>query len=145
METSDISLVHWWLKVCLSHSSFSGTPAVTICKVIVTGLKSLDADEVHLFQTFLVHAGWYLVRVPWLLKQGSGYLLQPACFSLGRISRTKWHRDHGAGCHVRCLSSASQMAKALGIHLDGDNTKCTFQHPSSSSQQIAYFWFLPLA
>lgn len=33
-----------------------------------------------------------------------------------------------------------QMAKALGIHIDGDDMKCTFQHPSSSGQQIAFFF-----
>jgi hypothetical protein len=31
-----------------------------------------------------------------------------------------------------------QVAKALGIHLNGDYMKCTFQHFATSSQQIAH-------
>ncbi|XP_055291127.1 DNA transposase THAP9 isoform X3 [Moschus berezovskii] len=73
-----------------------------------------------------------------ILRTASGYLqAQLLRLTIGKLS--------DIGITVLAVTSDAsahsvQMAKALGIHLDGDNMKCTFQHPSSSSQQIAYFF-----
>ncbi|XP_065770313.1 DNA transposase THAP9 isoform X3 [Muntiacus reevesi] len=73
-----------------------------------------------------------------ILRTASGYLqAQLLRLTIGKLS--------DIGITVLAVTSDAsahsvQMARALGIHLDGDNMKCTFQHPSSSSQQIAYFF-----
>ncbi|OWK13629.1 THAP9 [Cervus elaphus hippelaphus] len=73
-----------------------------------------------------------------ILRTASGYLqAQLLRLTIGKLS--------DIGITVLAVTSDAsahsvQMARALGIHLDGDNVKCTFQHPSSSSQQIAYFF-----
>lgn len=146
METSDISLVHWWLKVCLSHSSFStGTPAVTICKGLWTSvLAHLMLMKCHTrLRNYFAH-GSEIISSHWstplgyFCKQGLWIFASSSCFvlTIGRLS--------DIGITVLAVTSDAsahsvQMAKALGIHLDGDNTKC-ISTSSSSSQQIAYFF-----
>ncbi|MXQ87977.1 hypothetical protein E5288_WYG022498 [Bos mutus] len=108
------------------------------------GLGTLDADEMPLAsETILLMAvgisgHWSTPLGYFFVNRASGYLqAQLLRLTIGRLS--------DIGITVLAVTSDAsahsvQMAKALGIHLDGDNTKCTFQHPSSSSQQIAYFF-----
>lgn len=108
------------------------------------GLGTLDADEMPLAsETILLTAvgisgHWSTPLGYFFVSRASGYLqAQLLRLTIGRLS--------DIGITVLAVTSDAsahsvQMAKALGIHLDGDNTKCTFQHPSSSSQQIAYFF-----
>ena len=108
------------------------------------GLGTLDADEMPLAsETILLTAvgisgHWSTPLGYFFVNRASGYLqAQLLRLTIGKLS--------DIGITVLAVTSDAsahsvQMAKALGIHLDGDNTKCTFQHPSSSSQQIAYFF-----
>ncbi|XP_072798719.1 DNA transposase THAP9 isoform X3 [Vicugna pacos] len=108
------------------------------------GLGRLDADETPLAsETVLLMAVGIsgLWRTPlgyFFINRASGYLhAQLLRLTIGKLS--------DIGITVLAVTSDAtahsvQMAKALGIHIDGDNMKCTFQHPSSSSQQIAYFF-----
>lgn len=94
METSDISLVHWWLKVCLSRSSFSGTPAVTICKGLWTSvLAHLMLMKCHSPQKLFCSQQWvFLVTgvhllVIFFVSRASGYLqAQLLRLTIGRLS-----------------------------------------------------------
>ncbi|KAM7155727.1 DNA transposase THAP9 isoform 2-T2 [Molossus nigricans] len=108
------------------------------------GLGKLDADEMPLAsETILLMAvgicgHWRTPLGYFFVNRASGYLqAQLLRLTVGKLS------DIGITV-VAVTSDATahsvQMAKALGIHIDGDNMKCTFQHPSSSSQQIAYFF-----
>lgn len=108
------------------------------------GLGNLDADEMPLAsETILLMAvgisgHWRTPLGYFFVNRVSGYLqAQLLRLTIGKLS------DIGITV-VAVTSDATahsvQMAKALGIHLDGDDMKCTFQHPSSSSQQIAYFF-----
>ncbi|XP_033265896.1 DNA transposase THAP9 isoform X3 [Orcinus orca] len=108
------------------------------------GLGKLDADETPLAsETILLMAvgisgHWRTPLGYFFVNRASGYLqAQLLRLTIGKLS--------DIGITVLAVTSDAtahsvQMAKALGIHLDGDNMKCTFQHPSSSSQQIAYFF-----
>ncbi|XP_066892062.1 DNA transposase THAP9 isoform X4 [Kogia breviceps] len=108
------------------------------------GLGKLDADETPLAsETILLMAvgisgHWRTPLGYFFVNRASGYLqAQLLRLTIGKLS--------DIGVTVLAVTSDAtahsvQMAKALGIHLDGDNMKCTFQHPSSSSQQIAYFF-----
>ncbi|XP_036709243.1 DNA transposase THAP9 isoform X1 [Balaenoptera musculus] len=108
------------------------------------GLGKLDADETPLAsETVLLMAvgisgHWRTPLGYFFVNRASGYLqAQLLRLTIGKLS--------DIGITVLAVTSDAtahsvQMAKALGIHLDGDNMKCTFQHPSSSSQQIAYFF-----
>ncbi|XP_008691521.2 DNA transposase THAP9 isoform X2 [Ursus americanus] len=108
------------------------------------GLGILDADETPLAsETVLLMAvgisgHWRTPLGYFFVNRASGYLqAQLLRLTIGKLS--------DIGITVLAVTSDAtahsvQMAKALGIHIDGDNMKCTFQHPSSSSQQIAYFF-----
>ncbi|XP_073747955.1 DNA transposase THAP9 isoform X3 [Callorhinus ursinus] len=108
------------------------------------GLGALDADETPLAsETILLMAvgisgHWRAPLGYFFVNRASGYLqAQLLRLTIGKLS--------DIGITVLAVTSDAtahsvQMAKALGIHIDGDNMKCTFQHPSSSSQQIAYFF-----
>ncbi|XP_058439422.1 DNA transposase THAP9 isoform X2 [Marmota monax] len=108
------------------------------------GLGKLDADETPLAsETILLMAvgifgHWRTPLGYFFVNRTSGYLqAQLLRLTIGKLS--------DIGITVLAVTSDAtahsvQMAKALGIHIDGDNMKCTFQHPSSSSQQIAYFF-----
>ncbi|XP_053452729.1 DNA transposase THAP9 isoform X2 [Nycticebus coucang] len=108
------------------------------------GLGKLDADETPLAsETVLLMAvgifgHWSTPLGYFFVNRASGYLqAQLLRLTIGKLS--------DIGITVLAVTSDAtaysvQMAKALGIHIDGDNMKCTFQHPSSSSQQIAYFF-----
>ncbi|XP_013371627.1 PREDICTED: DNA transposase THAP9 [Chinchilla lanigera] len=108
------------------------------------GLGKLDADEMPLATETVLLMGVGIFghwRVPlgyFFVNRASGYLqAQLLRLTIGRLS--------DIGVIVLAVTSDAtahsiQMAKALGIRMDGDNIKCTFQHPSSSSQQIAYFF-----
>ncbi|XP_043428290.1 DNA transposase THAP9 isoform X2 [Prionailurus bengalensis] len=108
------------------------------------GLGILDADETPLAsETILLMAvgisgHWRTPLGYFFVNRASGYLqAQLLRLTIGKLS--------DIGITVLAVTSDAtahsvQMAKALGIHIDGDNMKCTFQHPSSSSQQIAYFF-----
>eukprot|EP00069_Balaena_mysticetus_P010167 bmy_20586T0 len=108
------------------------------------GLGKLDADETPLAsETVLLMAvgisgHWRTPLGYFFVNRASGYLqAQLLRLTIGKLS--------DIGITVLAVTSDAtahsvQMAKALGIHLDGDNMKCTFQHPSSSTQQIAYFF-----
>ncbi|EHA97942.1 THAP domain-containing protein 9 [Heterocephalus glaber] len=108
------------------------------------GLGKLDADETPLAtETVLLMAvgifgHWRMPLGYFFVNRASGYLqAQLLRLTIGKLS--------DVGVTVLAVTSDAtahsvQMAKALGIHMDGDNIKCTFQHPSSSSQQIAYFF-----
>lgn len=108
------------------------------------GLGKLDADEMPLAsETILLMAvgvsgHWRTPLGYFFVNRASGYLqAQLLRLTIGKLS--------DIGITVLAVTSDAtahsvQMAKALGIHIDGDNMKCTFQHPSSSSQQIAYFF-----
>lgn len=108
------------------------------------GLGKLDADETPLAsETILLMAvgisgHWRTPLGYFFVNKASGYLqAQLLRLTIGKLS--------DIGITVLAVTSdvtahSVQMAKALGILIDGDNMKCTFQHPSSSSQQIAYFF-----
>ncbi|XP_054544135.1 DNA transposase THAP9 isoform X1 [Talpa occidentalis] len=108
------------------------------------GLGKLDADEMPLAsETILLMAvgisgHWRTPLGYFFVNRESGYLqAQLLRLTIGKLS--------DIGITVLAVTSDAtahsvQMAKALGIHIDGDNMKYTFQHPSSSSQQIAYFF-----
>uniref|UniRef100_A0A2K6M8J0 THAP domain containing 9 n=1 Tax=Rhinopithecus bieti TaxID=61621 RepID=A0A2K6M8J0_RHIBE len=108
------------------------------------GLGKLDADETPLAsETVLLMAvgifgHWRTPLGYFFVNRASGYLqAQLLRLTIGKLS--------DIGITVLAVTSDAtahsvQMAKALGIHIDGDDMKCTFQHPSSSSQQIAYFF-----
>ncbi|XP_001086766.2 DNA transposase THAP9 isoform X1 [Macaca mulatta] len=107
------------------------------------GLGKLDADETPLAsETVLLMAvgifGHWRTPLGYFFNRASGYLqAQLLRLTIGKLS--------DIGITVLAVTSDAtahsvQMAKALGIHIDGDDMKCTFQHPSSSSQQIAYFF-----
>lgn len=108
------------------------------------GLGILDADETPLAsETILLMAvgisgHWRTPLGYFFVNRASGYLqAQLLRLTIGKLS--------DIGITVLAVTSDAtahsvQMAKALGIHMDGDDLKCTFQHPSSSSQQIAYFF-----
>ncbi|XP_027628851.1 DNA transposase THAP9 isoform X2 [Tupaia chinensis] len=108
------------------------------------GLGTLDADEIPLAsETILLMAvgifgHWRTPLGYFLVNRASGYLqAQLLRLTIGKLS--------DIGITVLAVTSDAtahsiQMAKALGIRIDEDNMKCTFQHPSSSSQQIAYFF-----
>ncbi|XP_070249783.1 DNA transposase THAP9 [Myotis yumanensis] len=108
------------------------------------GLGKLDADEMPLAsETILLMAvgicgHWRTPLGYFFVNRASGYLqAQLLRLTIGKLS--------DIGITVVAVTSdvtaqSVQMAKALGIHIDGDNMKYTFQHPSSSSQQIAYFF-----
>ncbi|XP_003477736.2 DNA transposase THAP9 isoform X2 [Cavia porcellus] len=108
------------------------------------GLGKLDADETPLATETVVLMGvgifghWRMPLGYFFVNRASGYLqAQLLRLTIGRLS--------DIGVTVLAVTSDAtahsvQMAKALGIHMDGDNIKCTFQHPSSSSQRIAYFF-----
>ncbi|XP_003414163.2 DNA transposase THAP9 isoform X2 [Loxodonta africana] len=108
------------------------------------GLGKLDADETPLAsETVLLMAvgifgHWRTPLGYFFVNRASGYLqAQLLRLTIGKLS--------DIGITVLAVTSDAtahsvQMAKALGIHIDGDNIKCTFQHPSSSGQQIAYFF-----
>ncbi|XP_058152454.1 DNA transposase THAP9 isoform X1 [Dasypus novemcinctus] len=108
------------------------------------GLGKLDADETPLAsETILLMAvgifgHWRTPLGYFFVNRSSGYLqAQLLRLTIGKLS--------DIGITVLAVTSDAtahsvQMAKALGIRIDGDNVKCTFQHPSSSSQQIAYFF-----
>ncbi|XP_016011686.1 DNA transposase THAP9 isoform X3 [Rousettus aegyptiacus] len=108
------------------------------------GLGKLDADEMPLAsETILlmavgIYGHWRTPLGYFFVNRASGYLqAQLLRLAIGKLS------DIGITV-VAVTSDATaqsvQMAKALGINTDEDNMKCTFQHPSSSSQQIAYFF-----
>ncbi|XP_054996287.1 DNA transposase THAP9 isoform X2 [Sorex araneus] len=108
------------------------------------GLGRLDADEMPLAsETILLMAvgiagHWRTPLGYFFVNRESGYLqAQLLRLTIGKLS------DIGITV-VAVTSDATghsvQMAKVLGIHISEDNMKCTFQHPSSSSQQIAYFF-----
>ncbi|XP_011354654.1 DNA transposase THAP9 isoform X1 [Pteropus vampyrus] len=108
------------------------------------GLGKLDADEMPLAsETILlmavgIYGHWRTPLGYFFVNRASGYLqAQLLRLAIGKLS------DIGITV-VAVTSDATaqsvQMAKALGINIDEDNMKCTFQHPSSSSQQIAYFF-----
>ncbi|XP_062964730.1 DNA transposase THAP9 isoform X1 [Cynocephalus volans] len=108
------------------------------------GLGKLDADEMPLAsETVLLMAvgifgHWRTPLGYFFVNTASGYLqAQLLRLTIGKLS--------DIGITVLAVTSDAtahsvQMAKVLGIRIDGDNMKCTFQHPSSSSQQIAYFF-----
>ncbi|XP_010627249.1 DNA transposase THAP9 [Fukomys damarensis] len=108
------------------------------------GLGKLDADETPLAaETVLLMAvgifgHWRVPLGYFFVNRACGYLqAQLLRLTIGKLS--------DVGMTVLAVTSDAtahsvQMAKALGIHMDGENIKCTFQHPSSSSQQIAYFF-----
>ncbi|XP_032095670.1 DNA transposase THAP9 [Sapajus apella] len=108
------------------------------------GLGKLDADETPLAtETVLLMAvgvfgHWRTPLGYFFVNRASGYLqAQLLRLSIGKLS--------DIGITVLAVTSDAtahsvQMAKVLGIHIDGDDMKCTFQHPSSCSQQIAYFF-----
>ncbi|XP_004640377.1 DNA transposase THAP9 [Octodon degus] len=108
------------------------------------GLGKLDASEMPLATEAVLLMGvgifghWRMPLGYFFVNRASGYLqAQLLRLAIGRLS--------DIGVTVLAVTSDAtahsvQMAKALGIHMDGDNIKCTFQHPSSSSQQIAYFF-----
>lgn len=108
------------------------------------GLGILDADETPLAsETILLMAvgisgHWRTPLGYFFVNRASGYLqAQLLRLTIGKLS--------DIGITVLAVTSDAtahsvQMAKALGIQMDGDDMKCTFQHPSASSQQIAYFF-----
>ncbi|KAM5282749.1 DNA transposase THAP9 isoform 2-T4 [Hipposideros larvatus] len=108
------------------------------------GLGKLDADEMPLAsETILLMAvgisgHWKTPLGYFFVNRVSGYLqAQLLRLTIGKLS--------DIGIKVVAITSDAtaqsvQMAKALGIQMDGDDMKCTFQHPSSSGQQIAYFF-----
>ncbi|XP_007945029.2 DNA transposase THAP9 [Orycteropus afer afer] len=108
------------------------------------GLGKFDADETPLAsETILLMAvgifgHWRTPLGYFFVNRASGYLqAQLLRLAIGKLS--------DIGITVLAVTSDAtahsvQMAKALGICIDADNMKCTFQHPSSSSQQIAYFF-----
>nr|XP_051675584.1 DNA transposase THAP9 isoform X1 [Oryctolagus cuniculus] len=108
------------------------------------GLGKLDADETPLAsETVLlmavgIYGHWRTPLGYFFVNRASGYLqAQLLRLTIGKLSDT--------GITVLAVTSDAtahsvQMAKALGICIDEGNMKCTFQHPSSSSQQIAYFF-----
>lgn len=101
------------------------------------GLGKLDADEMPLAsETILLMAigisgNWKTPLGYFFVNRVSGYLqAQLLHLTVGKL------RDIGITV-VAVTSDAtglSVQAKALGIHIDGDDMKCTFQHPSSSGQ-----------
>ncbi|XP_008053799.1 DNA transposase THAP9 [Carlito syrichta] len=108
------------------------------------GLGKLDADEAPLAsETILLMAvgifgHWRMPLGYFFVNRASGCLqAQLLRLAIGKLSDT--------GVTVLAVTSDAtahsvQMARALGIHLDEDSMKCTFQHPSASGQQIAYFF-----
>ncbi|XP_045851870.1 DNA transposase THAP9 isoform X1 [Meles meles] len=108
------------------------------------GLGILDADETPLAsETVLLMAvgisgHWRTPLGYFFVNRASGYLqAQLLRLTIGKLS--------DIGITVLAVTSDAtapsvQMARALGVRMDGDDLKCTFQHPSSSSQQIAYFF-----
>ncbi|XP_069341666.1 DNA transposase THAP9 [Eulemur rufifrons] len=108
------------------------------------GLGKLDADETPLAsETILLMAvgifgHWRTPLGYFFVNRASGCLqAQLLRLTIGKLS--------DIGITVLAVTSDAtahsvQMARALGIHMDGDGMKCTFQHPSSSGQQIAYFF-----
>uniref|UniRef100_A0A8C9DQ70 THAP domain containing 9 n=1 Tax=Prolemur simus TaxID=1328070 RepID=A0A8C9DQ70_PROSS len=108
------------------------------------GLGKLDADETPLAsETVLLMAvgifgHWRTPLGYFFVNRASGCLqAQLLRLTIGKLS--------DIGITVLAVTSDAtahsvQMAKALGIHMDGDSMKCTFQHPASSSQQVAYFF-----
>lgn len=103
------------------------------------GLGKLDADEMPLAsETILLMAmgisgHWKTPLGYFFVNRVSGYLqAQVLHLTVGKL------RDIGITV-VAVTSDATalsvQMAKALGIRIDGDDMKCTFQHPSPSGQE----------
>uniref|UniRef100_A0A8D1N548 THAP domain containing 9 n=1 Tax=Sus scrofa TaxID=9823 RepID=A0A8D1N548_PIG len=108
------------------------------------GLGKLDADEMPLASETVVlmavgiSGHWRTPLGYFFVNRASGYLqAQLLRLTIGKLS--------DIGVTVLAVTSDAtadsvQMAKSLGIRMDGDNMKCTFQHPSSSGQQVAYFF-----
>ncbi|XP_012502625.1 PREDICTED: DNA transposase THAP9 [Propithecus coquereli] len=108
------------------------------------GLGKLDADETPLASEAIllmavgIFGHWRTPLGYFFVNRASGCLqAQLLRLTVGKLSDT--------GITVLAVTSDAtahsvQMAKALGIHMDGDGMRCTFQHPSSSSRQIAYFF-----
>ncbi|XP_012622192.3 DNA transposase THAP9 [Microcebus murinus] len=108
------------------------------------GLGKLDADETPLASeaVLLLAVGvaghWRAPLGYFLVDRASGCLqAQLLRLTIGKLS--------DVGITVLAVTSDAtaqgvQMAKALGIQVAGDDVRCTFQHPSSSSQQVAYFF-----
>ncbi|XP_058522695.1 DNA transposase THAP9 [Ochotona princeps] len=108
------------------------------------GLGKLDADDMPLAsETILLMAVGFFGhwRIPlgyFFVNKASGYLqAQLVRLTIGKLSDT--------GITVLAVTSDAtahgiQVAKALGIRIDSNNMKCTFQHPSFASEEVAYFF-----
>uniref|UniRef100_A0A8D0H3H5 THAP domain containing 9 n=1 Tax=Sphenodon punctatus TaxID=8508 RepID=A0A8D0H3H5_SPHPU len=108
------------------------------------GAGALDVDEAPLASEALVVMAVGILG-HWRAPLGYFFLSGTMGHVLAQLLRQAISKLNNIGIMVLSVTSAATphnmaMAKALGVRIDANNIKCTFQHPPGSSHQIVYFF-----
>uniref|UniRef100_A0A7M4F4A2 THAP domain containing 9 n=1 Tax=Crocodylus porosus TaxID=8502 RepID=A0A7M4F4A2_CROPO len=108
------------------------------------GVGVLDADEApQASEAIVLMAVGVLGR--WTAPVGYFFVNGATGHMLAQLLHQAINKLSNIGIVVLSVTSAAsahgmETAKALGVRMDVDNMRCTFQHPHSSTHQIAYFF-----
>ncbi|NXE60956.1 THAP9 transposase, partial [Calcarius ornatus] len=108
------------------------------------GAGILDADEAPLAAEAIVLMA-VGISSPWTAPLGYFLVNSTSGPFLAQLLRLAIHKLNSVGIVVLAVTSGAsargaETARALGIRIDPQRTRCTFQHPPGSDHSIAYFF-----